>query len=157
VLERIDLDRLFEEHYPRLIRLAGLITRSPVDAEDAVQNGLERAWRHRAEVRDGASIVKWLDRIVVREAIRTRGRRLRPLAHHREAFPGAPPVEFVALDVALAELPTEQRAAVVLHHWAGYSLSETAELMGTGIETARSRLRLARLKLRAALRGDSSD
>jgi RNA polymerase sigma-70 factor (ECF subfamily) len=58
------------------------------------------------------------------------------------------------LRATLHDLSPEQRAALVLHYVAGYSVAETAELSGVSLETARSRLRLGRGRLRAAL-GDS--
>ena len=42
-----ELGAFVREHYPRLIRLAGLICREPSDAADAVQVALEQAWRRR--------------------------------------------------------------------------------------------------------------
>ena len=63
------------EHYDRLVRLAWLICRNGPDAADAVQRGLEQAWRQRGTLRDEASLRPWIDRVVVREAIRLgRGR-----------------------------------------------------------------------------------
>ena len=62
------------EHYDRLVRLAWLICRDGPDAADAVQRGLEQVWRQRATLRDEASLRPWIDRVVVREAIRL-GRR----------------------------------------------------------------------------------
>src|SRR6187200_3208182 len=63
------LDGFVHEHYPRLVRLAGLVTRDVDQAQDAVQAALERAWRKRDQARAN-SFRPWLDRIVVREAIR---------------------------------------------------------------------------------------
>jgi hypothetical protein len=40
------------EHYDRLLRLARLICRDTADAADAVQLGLEQAWRKRSALRD---------------------------------------------------------------------------------------------------------
>jgi DNA-directed RNA polymerase specialized sigma24 family protein len=58
------------EHYDRLLRLARLVCRDTSDAADAVQVGLEQAWRKRSTLRDDARVRAWLDRIVVREAVR---------------------------------------------------------------------------------------
>ena len=41
-----------ETHYARLLRLARLICRDATDAADAVQIGLEQAWRKRTSLRD---------------------------------------------------------------------------------------------------------
>jgi RNA polymerase sigma-70 factor (ECF subfamily) len=51
-------------------------------------------------------------------------------------------------------LSAPQRAAIVLHLHMGYSVDETAMLLGVPRETVRSRLRLARARLRDALGED---
>jgi RNA polymerase sigma-70 factor (ECF subfamily) len=60
--------------------------------------------------------------------------------------------ERAVLRIVLDGLTPPQRAAVVLHLHAGYSVDETAELLGVPRETVRSRLRVAREHLRRALR-----
>jgi RNA polymerase sigma-70 factor (ECF subfamily) len=55
---------------------------------------------------------------------------------------------------ALAALPPEQREVFLLYEEAGLSLDEVAGITGVGMETAKSRLRYALNKLRAALRDD---
>lgn len=54
-------------------------------------------------------------------------------------------VDFV--DTALQDLPEEQRLTFTLHHFAGLSLPEVAEVLETSVPTTKSRLRLAREKL----------
>ena len=56
-----------------------------------------------------------------------------------------------AFQVALDALPDEQRAAFLLYEEGGLSLDEIGEIMGVGMETAKSRLRYAVSKLRKAL------
>jgi RNA polymerase sigma-70 factor (ECF subfamily) len=156
------------DHYDRLIRLAGLVCRDGTDAGDAVQRGLERAWKNRATLRDESRIRPWLDRIVVREAIRvgrsrqslvgrlfTSSSRVTWIEHAKTVAapqrPAADLVAMTALHAAFASLKADQRAVVALHLYAGYSVQETAELVGARIETVRSRLRLAKDRLRREL------
>ena len=150
------------EHYDRLLRLARLICRDASDAADAVQIGLEQAWRGRSTLRDQDRVRPWLDRIVAREAVRVSKRRqswlnrlFSPRADVKWLEPTDPrasePSSFVALRAAFAELSPEQRAVVVLHMHRGYSITETAALVGAPEETVRSRLRLARQRLRREL------
>jgi RNA polymerase sigma-70 factor (ECF subfamily) len=56
------------------------------------------------------------------------------------------------LRTLLAELPAEQRDVFLLHEEAGLGLEAIAEVSGVGRETAKSRLRYALSKLRAALK-----
>jgi len=55
------------------------------------------------------------------------------------------------VDAFLDDLPEEQRLTFTLHHFANLTLTEVAEAMETSIPTSKSRLRLAREKLRAML------
>jgi RNA polymerase sigma-70 factor (ECF subfamily) len=132
-----------------------LVCRSVDEAEDAVQAGLERAWRKRATLQDPSALRPWLDKIVVREAIRAKGRRLR--TSHELVLDQAEVDRAdtsAALRLAFEELPTDQRAVVVLHIYMGYSVEETAHIVGARTETVRSRLRLARERLRHHLRDE---
>lgn len=159
------LATFFDSHYVRMVRLAGLVCRSGLLAEDAVQAAMEQAWRRRSSLRDPGRMRWWLDRIVVREAIRMNRRpwwsRL-AVTHtdeHASLLPdpaGETTPQRLALTAAFEALTPEQRAACVLHLHMGYGVAETAELMGAGVETTRSRLRLARRRLRADLSEDES-
>ena len=57
------------------------------------------------------------------------------------------------LRVALADLPVEQRRALELAYFEGYTYREVAELTGVPPGTATGRLRLALSKLRDSLSG----
>jgi len=56
------------------------------------------------------------------------------------------------VDSLLEEIPEEQRLTFTLHHYAGLSLPEVAEIMTTSLPTTKSRLRLCREKLREKLK-----
>jgi RNA polymerase sigma-70 factor (ECF subfamily) len=150
------------EHYDRLLRLARLICRDSSDAADAVQVGLEQAWRRRATLRDDTLFRPWLDRIIVREAVRISKRRqsrlsrlLSPSARVAWIEPPDPqvsdPSTFLALRTAFLQLSPDQRAVVALHLQLGYTVAETATIVEASHETVRSRLRLARQRLRREL------
>lgn len=163
----VPIDRSFDEfvteNYPRLVRLAGLICGDAQEAQDSVQAGLERAWRSRSKLRHEDRLRGWLDRIVVREAIRIRGHRGswfdRLLGTVHEITPDMPSArgslagrdEWADLRVAFERLTPDQRAVVALHLYRGYPMPETADILGVPLETARSRLRVARERLRTSL------
>ncbi len=69
-----------------------------------------------------------------------------------------PPDEVVAgselknlIDQLLSDLPDDQRETFTLHHFSGLALPEVAEIMESNVSTTKSRLRLAREKLRGLL------
>lgn len=156
------LTDFFGAHYDRLVRLAGLVCYSPTMTEDAVQAAMEQAWRRRHTLRDAERMRPWLDQIVVREAIRLNRRpwwdRLRGADPAGDAGGvdrrGGVDPTWIALADAFRSLPVDQRAVVALHLYEGYSVEETARITGAGLETTRSRLRLARQRLRRELAGD---
>ena len=162
----VGFEGLVTEHYGRLVGLAGLVSGDVASAEDIVQTALERAWRSRASLRGDERLRPWLDRIVVREAARERRTRLRwlprllrppsvteiePPGRELEDLEATRFPERSAIRLVLAGLSAAQRAVVVLHIHAGYSVDETAELLGVPRETVRSRLRVAREHLRRDL------
>jgi RNA polymerase sigma-70 factor (ECF subfamily) len=156
-----ELVAFVDAHYERLLRLARLVSRDVTDAADAVQIALEQAWRSRTSLRDPSRLRPWLDRIVVREAIRIdrRHRGFLGLIHPIREIAVDEPVDsrtdfapdWTAFKVAFARLSTEQRAAIALHLHAGYSVAETAQIVGAKEETVRSRIRLAKDRLRHEL------
>ena len=161
----IGLGAFVNEHYDRLLRLAWLVCRDGTEAADAVQVGLEQAWKARAKLRDEASLRPWLDRIVVREAGRIAKRRRSLVARIFSSRAEVGWIEHepadqrigdrddhMALRAAFGRLSPEHRAVVALHLHAGYSVAETADLVDAPIETVRSRLRVAKEHLRRDLR-----
>ena len=56
------------------------------------------------------------------------------------------------MDELLRSLPVDQRLTFTMHHYSGLPLSEVAMAMDTSLPTCKSRLRLAREKLRQKLR-----
>jgi RNA polymerase sigma-70 factor (ECF subfamily) len=160
------LGAFVDEHYDRLLRLAWLVCRDGSDAGDAVQVGLEQAWKARATLRDAASLRPWIDRIVVREAGRIAKRRRGLVARFFSPRSEVGWIEVeprderigdrddrIALRAAFGRLSPDQRAVVALHLHEGYSVAETAEIVGAPIETVRSRLRVAKDRLRREMGG----
>ncbi len=136
------LEAVIAREYGRLVRLAGAICRDPADAQDAVLAAVERALRFQGSLRDPERAAAWLNQIVVREAIRSDGRRRtwwgRTAGGVREIEASSSTHDPGTTDAHLARavresidaLPSSQRAAVALHHYAGYSVEETAAILG---------------------------
>ncbi len=152
------LERVMVERYAGLLQLAYLILHDYTEAEDATQLALERAWRSRRQLRNVDDALWWLRRIVVREALRARSSPWRILRSPLDVIDlqargrsAAADHERLDLIRAYERLPAEQAAAVVLHHYLAYPVSEAAELLDVPLETVRSRLRRAMRRLREEL------
>jgi RNA polymerase sigma-70 factor, ECF subfamily len=132
------------------------------EAEDAVHDAAERAWRAWTSLRNPAQFDAWFGRILV-NVCRDRLRRRRRVAviEVRTASPedadlhAGRYVEDAAdrgriLDL-LAGLSADERVAVVLRFEADLTVPEIARLTGTRQGTVKSRLHHAIRKLRARL------
>ena len=143
----------------RLDAAARLILRDPDLAQDAVQDGLIRAWRDLPGLRDPDRFDAWLHRLTVHACLDLiRRRRRRPIEvqlsptdstnvpDHSIAF-----AERDRLDAALRGLDPGHRAVVALHYLLGMPLPEVAVSLGIPYGTAKSRLHyaLAAMRVRA--------
>jgi RNA polymerase sigma-70 factor (ECF subfamily) len=159
---------LYERHKGPLYRYLQRLCRSPDLANDVFQEvwGKVIASRERYEVR--AQFNTFLFRIAhncamdhFRRAANTHEKITDDIDAIADRVPTAvtdqPDVQASAAEVradfarALAKLPDEQREAFVLYEDSGLSLEEIGKVSGVSMETAKSRLRYAVAKLRAAL------
>jgi RNA polymerase sigma-70 factor, ECF subfamily len=121
------------------------------------------AWRDLPGLRDPDRFDPWLHRLVVRSCVREATRERRLVANLRvlplEHLAG--PDEYVSLadrdqlERGFRRLDPEQRAILVLRHYAGFEPTEIAEIIGIPAGTARSRLHHAHRAMRAALDADA--
>jgi RNA polymerase sigma-70 factor (ECF subfamily) len=136
--------------YPRLFAVARLILRDLDRAQDAVQEALVLAWRDIRALRDADAWDAWLNRLTVRACYRLvqKVRRRDVVELHVTPDDDAqahPDFSNAVLDreqmgAALARLPVDQRAVLVLHFYLGLPLTELAEILGIPVGTAKSRL-----------------
>ena len=153
---------LIRPRHRRLFAIAQRILRDVDRAEDVLQDALVIAWRDLRGLRDPDRFDAWLNRVLVRESIDHASRERRRVTNLRvlpvDGPVGPDPLLTVAdrdqLERGFRRLSPDQRAILVLHHYAGYSPSEIAETLGIPAGTARSRLHNAHRAMRAALDAD---
>jgi RNA polymerase sigma-70 factor, ECF subfamily len=165
---------LFARHRDRLWGVALRTTGNPHDAADGLQDGLVAAYRRAETFRGDAAVTTWLHRVVVNACLdRLRAakvRRAEPLpddlaeAHDRGSALTAtgesddPVLAAIAADrrrallAALATLPLEQRAALVLVDMEGHSVAEAAAVLECAEGTVKSRCSRGRERLATLLR-----
>src|SRR5262245_16692021 len=122
-----DLEALFRTYWPRAHRAAYLVVQDAAAAEDIAQEAFLAAIRHLDRFDRRRPFGPWLHRIVVNRAIDwARARSLRGEVGIDESFAAEPdsPAELPELVRALAALPPEQRAVIVLRHLLEYTRSE---------------------------------
>jgi len=147
----------------RLYAVARLILRHDEQAADAVQDALLQAWLDLRGLRDPDRFDAWLHRLLVRAcyraARRRREREVVEITLDSTAEPMAPDAQRGLavrdqLDRGFRRLSPEQRAVIVLHHYLGLSLAESAEVLAIPLGTMQSRLSRATQAMRAALEAD---
>jgi RNA polymerase sigma-70 factor (ECF subfamily) len=169
------IHRLVESITPRVTRVVrAVLGASHADADDAVQQALIGFVDSLGDFRGECEPVHFASRIAVRSAVavarrasRTRARRadgidLDALASDGGGGDGAPDAETSAeqsrlrgvLRDLLTRIPAEQAEAMALRFVLGSSLDEIARISDVSANTVRSRIRLAKKALRAAIEAD---
>jgi RNA polymerase sigma-70 factor (ECF subfamily) len=147
----------------RLFAIAQRILRDADRTEDAVQEALVIAWRDLPGLRDPDRFDAWLRRLLVRSCI-SEARRERRLVATIRVLPLDLPAgtdDYVSvadrdqLDRGFRRLSPEQRAILVLRHFAGLDIAEIADTLAIPSGTVRSRLHHAHRAMRAALDADA--
>jgi RNA polymerase sigma-70 factor (ECF subfamily) len=154
--DRYAFEELFHRHHRQLHRLARLTTRNSEDAADALQEAMISAYRGAGSFRHDAAVSSWLYRIVVNACLdRLRRNKAHPTVALDDVYPVADRTSQVDTAIvvqrALLRLPVEQRAAVVAVDMYGYSIADTARLLGVAEGTVKSRCARGRARLAAVL------
>ena len=148
------LEELVNKHENTLFRAALAILGDVPGAEDAVQDAFLRYLEKRPELKDENHERAWLLKVTAnlcKSALRSRQRH--PTVELLDVYP-APDGETGELVEAILALPANQRAAVHLFYYEGYSTGEIANLLGQRPGTVRSHLSRAREALRQNLKGE---
>ena len=154
--DRDAVDALLRRHHDRLRALARRLTGNDADAADATQEALLAIVRGLPRFDQRASFGTWAYRVATNaclDELRRRNRRPRPEPEaNLVTIPaGRDPADVVGarLDVgaALATLPLEFRAAVVLRDLCALDYAEIGEVLDIPAGTVRSRIARGRAQL----------
>lgn len=135
------------------------ITGNRADAEDALQNALTAAWQNLHRFDGQAKFSTWAYRIASNAALQL-VRKRREFAHEdagadeiaTDSSVDSQVTAGIVVREALAKLPDEFRAVIVLREYAGLSYQDIATHQGIPVQTVKSRINRARAKLLDALR-----
>ena len=148
------LEALVTKYENTLFRAALAILADPHEAQDAVQDAYVKFLEKQPQFQDGEHARAWLLKVTANGCkSRLRARKRHPVAELLDTYP-APEGDSRELVEAILSLPANQRAAVHLHYYEGYSTGEIAAILGQRPGTVRSHLSRAREALRTYLKGE---
>ncbi len=166
--EQQALARLYDDTSHLIYSVVVRILGEQADAEEVTVDVFSQVWRSAGAFdRERGTPLGWLTMLARSRALdrlRRRASRARfeaPLDAMGERAAGLDPPEEAAvlaeerrrIGDALGELAPEQRQAIELAYFEGYSHSELAERLGQPLGTVKTRIRLGMQKLRDRLRG----
>ena len=154
-LEMADFGAFYERTYDVAFRTALGIVRDPALAADVTQEAYVAAYKLRDRFRGEAPSAAWLHRIVVNQALAALRRRAKQhptgiaaLLPHDDA---SGTITRLTVYEALDELPSRQRAAVVLRYYHDYDYARIAQILNTTSTNVGAMLSRALDRLRVAM------
>lgn len=152
-----DFGAYVEQRRSQLYSAAWLLCGDPHRAEDLVQDALTKLYIAWPKVSRVGNMDAYVRRMLVNGHIDD-GRRPWRRERLTSALPDAPVLEPVEdsdeLWLALRALPAGQRRVVVLRHYWGLSIQETADDLGVGVGTVKRQTSVALTALRHILAPD---
>jgi RNA polymerase sigma factor (sigma-70 family) len=160
--EQSALAELYDRYGRPAYGLALRVLRDDALAEDAVQDAFLALWRTAARfVPERGKASTWIFTLVHRRAVdlvrREERRRTDTLEHAPEPSGGAVEEEVLLrfqrerVQAALTKLPDQQREAIELAYYGGFTQSELAERLGQPLGTIKSRMFMGLARLRELL------
>jgi RNA polymerase sigma-70 factor, ECF subfamily len=172
--ERHAMDTLLRKHYAYISAITRRVTNNEADAADATQNALIAVAKGILKFDGTSAFTTWLHRVATNAALdelRRRKRRPEPVSVSGESQDDEGTQEravrnrLAALDInldriddrtgidgALAQIPFDFRAPVMLRDLCGLDYAEIAEVLGIPAGTVRSRIARGRAALAPLLR-----
>ena len=160
--DHVALAELYDRYGRVAYNLALRVLRDPALAEDAVQEGFLAVWRSAGRfVPERSKASTWILTLVHRRAVdlvrREERRRAEPLDEALE--PAGDDTDETAwlrfererVQAALRQLPDQQREALELAYYGGFTQSELAERLGQPLGTIKSRMFAGLARMRELL------
>ncbi len=163
------LETLVRLYHARAVRAAYLVTRDLDTAQDLAQAAFLRAYERIGRFDAQRPFGPWFLKGVLRDSVKAATTRGRQVSLETVASGSGPPLPELAdsdaepaalwaqretaeaVMAALAELPPQERAAIVQRYYLGLSEAEMARAAGRPAGTVKSRLHAARGRLRSLL------
>ena len=165
-------ESLFAPHTRKLYRIALVLLANKEDAEDALQDGLCKAFTSLRSFQGRSSFSTWLTRIVINSALMARRRKLVHSEASLDEMLDNQPVQMprgvvdarsdpeklcaaselhARVEEHVSQLPSALQVAIRLHAIYGFSATDSGKLLGVSASAIKSRIFRARLKLACRL------
>ena len=152
-------------HLPALRAFALSLTRNRSTADDMLQDTVLKAWTNLDKFQPGTNMRAWLFTILRNNFYSSTRKVNREVADVDNVFSDTLSVkpehdgrlQMMDFKPAFAQLPVEQREALVLVGAQGFSYDEAAETCGVATGTIKSRVNRARARLTELLHLDESE
>ncbi len=154
-------DAFYQASFAKLVGQTYAMCGNLAEAQDCVQEAFIRAWDRRRQLDDNQSPEAWVRTVAQRLAVSRWRRAVKGLRSPDRALaigaPREPDPNRVALARALAQLPHDQRRAIVLFHLCDLSVADIAAEVGAPVGTIKARLSRARATLATLLSDDPQE
>lgn len=163
-------ETLYRRYHPRLSRFLQRMLRPEHLVEEVLDDTLYVVWKQAERFNGSSKVSTWIFAIAYRKALKALSRHDDPLPE-----PGADDDQPIAdagerpearlslaqaraaIDTALRALSADQRAAVELTYFHGFSYPEIAQIVDCPTDTVKTRMFHARKRLRTAFGGQLDD
>jgi RNA polymerase sigma-70 factor, ECF subfamily len=159
---------LYERHRPQVYAVCLQMTRNITEAEDLTQEIFVHLLRKIGSFRGESQFSTWLYRVTTNHVLMhfrrsSRRREKFPSLSEEYAAPAKSTISFgpqlldrIAIDAALAKLPSGSRSVFLKFDMEGYKHEEIAGILGCSVGNSKSQLHKARRKLRKLLSANKS-
>jgi RNA polymerase sigma-70 factor (ECF subfamily) len=157
MVDVVDIDELFDQHFGRLVRSLS-VAFDAESAADAVQEAFIAADRRWSTVSGYDDPAGWVRRVAVNRLLnrrRNRRRRVEILAGIRVPLDDDLTADLIDLRAAMRQLPDSMRVTIGLHYLGGFSVAEIASDLDVAVGTVKSNLHDGRKRLRQLLAEDA--
>ena len=162
-------ETLYRRYHPRLSRFLHRMLRPEHLIEEVLDDTLYVVWNQAERFNGSSKVSTWIFAIAYRKALKASSRHDDPLPDALEDDqPAADPADRpearmslaqarAAIDRALRALSDDQRAAVELTYFHGFSYPEIAQIVECPVDTVKTRMFHARKRLKSAFGGQLDD
>lgn len=159
--DRPAFNTMYRAYFPRLQRFLDRMTRSITTIEEVINDTMLVVWRKAGTFDASCKVSTWVFAIAYRTALKALKYLDEPLdfdeTHYHSEDAVEPDMQFSLKQLqhhvahAMRSLPFEQRIVVSLTYYHGADYSEIAEIMACPLNTVKTRMFLARKRLKGLL------